>query len=295
MLANFIKTRRNEINMKNISLILRMTLGTWLLTHGSSYFFGMPEMLADNMTHLMKTMKDINLLPPLKVIEILSGVALLTNTCIPAALLAALMVSPFFIVNDILVSKSTFGILRSIASLGLNLFLILGFIKAYLPIFACNSGVTKHFVFHVARLYVGAWMFFWGINYFHEMVRLDLGADKEAIGFFTVLITSRLFLFAKIFEVVGGAILLTNRFVPLGIMICLPVSFIVGFNDLYVSKLIIPHIVGGVLLAGNLFLLYGYREHFCQLLTTPELSATFNLAKEASVEFYSSSQQHRTY
>jgi hypothetical protein len=68
-----------------------------------------------------------------------------------------------------------------------------------------------------------------------------------------------------VFETVGGLLLLTGRFVPLGLTLIAPVCVnILLFSFLFIPSAAGPGIVVAIL---ELFLIYAYRTYFTPLFT----------------------------
>jgi len=67
------------------------------------------------------------------------------------------------------------------------------------------------------------------------------------------------------FEVVGGLLLLSGRFVPLGLTLLAPIAF----NVFLFGALFLPKTLGtaGAVVLLELFLLYAYRSYFASLFT----------------------------
>jgi uncharacterized membrane protein YphA (DoxX/SURF4 family) len=116
---------------------------------------------------------------------------------------------------------------------------------------------------HVARVLMGLIFFVFGLNGFlHFLPNPPL--EGKAMEFIGALIgTGYLFSLVKGVEVVVGALLLTNRFVPLALALIAP---IVVNIFLFHSVLTPPNPVAILVLALNVYLAWTYRDAYRPML-----------------------------
>ena len=122
-------------------------------------------------------------------------------------------------------------------------------------------------VTHFVRLFTAAWMLYAGLNFFLYPDNQRLGLVPASHDFTVALIASGLFAWIKAIEVLAGLCLLMNRFMPLAIIVLVPINFVI----VYYNWVLEPHrgtyIAGGITLAFTVWLVWVWRAHFWPLLT----------------------------
>ncbi len=112
----------------------------------------------------------------------------------------------------------------------------------------------------VARVLVGLPFFVFGLNHFLHFLQMPTPEFPEnAIKFISVLLATPYMDVVKVLEVVGGALVLSGRFVPLGLVILTPVAVNIALFDLL---LVGQPGLGVVLAVLCLLLVAAYRSHF---------------------------------
>jgi uncharacterized membrane protein YphA (DoxX/SURF4 family) len=120
----------------------------------------------------------------------------------------------------------------------------------------------------LARILLGAWMIINGLNHFIHIWPQPLGSYPKASQLLIALVESGLFDVVKITEVAGGALLILNRFVPLALVLLMPVSAVVYYNDV-----VLQHRLGRIFYMGtaclylNITLLLAYLRYYLPMLT----------------------------
>ena len=112
----------------------------------------------------------------------------------------------------------------------------------------------------VARVLVGLPFFVLGLDHFLHVIPMPAPDFPEnALKFITALGASNYMTVVKVLEAVGGALVLSGRLVPLGLVIVTPVAVNIALFDL----LLVGQPGLGVVLAGLcFFLVWAYRSHF---------------------------------
>lgn len=111
------------------------------------------------------------------------------------------------------------------------------------------------------RMFVG--VVFTGVAamFFLGMPTGDPPADENAQKFIGALIASKYLAVVKMLELLGGILVLSGRLTPLGLVILVPVTVNIALWDIVLVKFAAPP--GGIiLLALEIFLLWGYRQYF---------------------------------
>ena len=112
----------------------------------------------------------------------------------------------------------------------------------------------------VARVLVGLPFFVLGLDYFLKFLTVPMPEMPEnALKFVSALGASGYMNVVKVLEVAGGAILLSGRLVPIGLVLATPVAVNIALYDIFLMKQ--PGL--GVVLTGLCaFLVWAYRSHF---------------------------------
>ena len=115
-----------------------------------------------------------------------------------------------------------------------------------------------------ARILLGLVFFVFGLNFFFHFIPQPPMSGPSADFAGAMAATGYLFVLVKVTEVVGGALLLAGRFVPLALAVLAPVVVnIVAFHAfLAPSGLALPLVI----MAIELFLAWSYRAAFKPML-----------------------------
>jgi uncharacterized membrane protein YphA (DoxX/SURF4 family) len=81
------------------------------------------------------------------------------------------------------------------------------------------------------RLLFAAWMIPAGLNHFAPLFPQPMGSQPLSTELITALIDSNLFALVKLVELIAGLGVLTGFYLPLALVICMPVSFSVWYWD----------------------------------------------------------------
>lgn len=109
------------------------------------------------------------------------------------------------------------------------------------------------------RLLFAAWMIPAGLNHFIPLFPQPLGNEPLSRELFLALFDSHLFDLVKAVELIAGISVLTGFYMPLGLVLCMPVSFCVWYWDTplqgWGSR---SSIYGWAVLLSNVFLCLAY-------------------------------------
>lgn len=118
----------------------------------------------------------------------------------------------------------------------------------------------------VIRLLVGAGMVFFGLTKFVPSLMMDLGEMPEAMNTWNagVAATGYLMYLVGAVELLAGISFLLNKFVPLMLVVLLPVML----NAFLIHAFLDPANIGGaaVFLFLNIFLMFQHKEAYQSLL-----------------------------
>ncbi len=81
------------------------------------------------------------------------------------------------------------------------------------------------------RLVFGAWMVPAGLNHFYRLFPQPMGSQSLSHELIVALLSSNLFTLVKAVELIAGVAVLTGLYVPLALVVCMPVSFCVFYWD----------------------------------------------------------------
>src|SRR6202161_2640986 len=108
------------------------------------------------------------------------------------------------------------------------------------------------------RLYLGAWMLLNGLNHFVPIFPQPMGGPDRSSQLLVTLIETGLFTLVKSTEIAVGAMLLLDLFVPLALVLAMPVSVVVWYNHAILVGRPFDFTMGIGCLVWNLLLLVAY-------------------------------------
>lgn len=115
----------------------------------------------------------------------------------------------------------------------------------------------------IARFLLGLVFFVFGLNGFLHFIPMGKMPEGLAGQFSTVLMQSHFFLFVSALQVVGGVLLLVNRYVPLGLTLLGPVIVNIVLFHLLMERTGLPLAIVVLILWG--ILVFRHRQHFSGL------------------------------
>ncbi len=127
------------------------------------------------------------------------------------------------------------------------------------------------------RLYLGGWMITSGTSYWLTQLGLPtifpqpVGNTPLSSQMLVTMIEVGLFDVVKTLEIVGGLMLVFNFCVPLGLVICLPISAVVWYNAIILNgrtdRLFSPTYMGVMCFYMNIIVMLGYIRYYIPMLT----------------------------
>lgn len=139
-----------------------------------------------------------------------------------------------------------------------------------------NLGTIVKLVLSAMRLYLGGWMIMSGTSYWLTQLGLPtifpqpVGNTPLSSQMLVTMIEVGLFDVVKTCEIVGGLMLVFNRFVPLGLIICLPISGVVWYNAIILNhrfdRLFSPTYMGVMCFYMNILVMLAYVKYYAPLL-----------------------------
>ncbi len=117
-----------------------------------------------------------------------------------------------------------------------------------------------------ARLLVGLMFIVFGLNAFLGFIQIPPPSTEVAQRFMKVLYVDSHYLKAvKVLEILGGTLLLLNRFVSLAVVILMPIAVNILFYEIFLTGSVGPGIMLVALLS---FLLLAYRRQFAPVFAS---------------------------
>jgi len=122
----------------------------------------------------------------------------------------------------------------------------------------------------ICRLLLGLVFLVFGLNKLHPFIPATM-PPGDAGAWSLLMVHHHWMTVVGVFEIVGGILLLSGRFIPLGLTLLAPVCLnIMLFSFLFMPATAGPGIVVSIF---ELFLIYSYRAYFAPLFTaTAEVS-----------------------
>lgn len=127
----------------------------------------------------------------------------------------------------------------------------------------------KYAVWFVRLVFAG-WMIPAGLNHFVPLFPQPLGNQPLSRELFTALFDSHLFTLVKAVELLAGIGVLTGFYLPLALVVCMPVSFTVWYWDTALQGWgTVSAIYGWAVLLCNLFLVAAYCDSYRAMFAAP--------------------------
>lgn len=121
----------------------------------------------------------------------------------------------------------------------------------------------------VARILLGAAFIIFGLNFYMKFLPMppNEGLAQQFMG---AIFQSGFLEVVKVIEIVGGVLLLSKRFAPLGLTLLGPIVVNIALFDVIIKEAFNP--VGALLGVLSLFLLIAWRGNFKRLFAAPRES-----------------------
>ena len=118
----------------------------------------------------------------------------------------------------------------------------------------------------VARVLVGLPFLVFGLDYFLKVLTVPTPEFTEHAGHYISALGMTGYMdVVKVLEVVGGALVLSGRMTPLGLVLVTPVAVNIALFDIFLMQ---KPALGVVLTALCFFLVWAYRSYFAGVFTT---------------------------
>ncbi|MEO6151531.1 MAG: hypothetical protein ABIT09_00355 [Croceibacterium sp.] len=122
----------------------------------------------------------------------------------------------------------------------------------------------------LVRLVFAGWMIPAGLNHFVPLFPQPIGNQPLSTELFVALRDSHLFDLVKAVELIAGIGVLTGFYLPLVLVMCMPVSFTVWYWDTALQGWgTVSAIYGWAVLLCNVFLVIAYFDNYRAMFTAP--------------------------
>jgi putative oxidoreductase len=121
--------------------------------------------------------------------------------------------------------------------------------------------------FLVLRVYLGAFNFASGVNYFVRVWPQPIPADPLNSVYMSVTLHMGMFQLAKVIETVGGLCLMADLWVPFALVLLFPITVTVFIMDSFFSPLAHVVVSGARNFAFHVLLFAGYARYYLPLLS----------------------------
>jgi hypothetical protein len=214
---------------------IRLVFAAWMVPAGLNHFYPLfPQPMGNQplSTELITALLDSHQFDLTKAVEFLAGLAVLTGIFCPLLLVVCMPVS--FCVwywDTPLQGWGSTSAIYGWAVLISNIVLCLSYIDTYRPMLAARvtpKGAQK--MVHAGQVVFGAFMLLSGANrLFGPFFPVPVGHTPLATELMTALVDSRLIYVVAGIQLVTGALILANRFVPLALCVVMPLSVCAAF------------------------------------------------------------------
>jgi putative oxidoreductase len=136
-----------------------------------------------------------------------------------------------------------------------------------MPLRSCFSWrVAMYWAALIARILVGLPFFVLGLDFFLKFLTMQQPElPEKAMGYVGALGSTKYLTVVKLLEVVGGALVLSGRMTPLGLVLVTPVAVNILLFEVFLAG---QPGLGILLTALCCFLVYAYRSHFAGVFST---------------------------
>jgi len=265
--------------MKYALWFVRLVFAAWMVPAGVNHFYPLfPQPMGNQplSMELIKALLDSHQFDLTKAVELLAGLAVLTGLYAPLMLVVCMPVS--FCVWYWDTPLQGWGSLSAVfgwAVLLSNVVLCLSYLDTYRAMFAARvSPKGQRNLILAGQVIFGAFMVISGANrLFGPWLPVPVGHTPLATELMTALVDSRLIDVVAGIQLVTGALILVNRFVPLALCVVIPLSVCAAFWAVILDQTPAGAAVALVSLALNGALMLAYLDAYRPMLKRRALAA----------------------
>lgn len=140
---------------------------------------------------------------------------------------------------------------------------------------------------YAVQFFFGGWFFYNGLNHFVGFTPPPPGSSPATRELMAGLEQTGLFAVVKAIELLTGAALLANRFVPLAALVAFPVTFAIAWVMTVINGGAVGYTVGVLALLFNAIIALSRWEHFAPVLAVSDRGPRlpqFHVAKKSRAE-----------
>jgi hypothetical protein len=119
---------------------------------------------------------------------------------------------------------------------------------------------------HALRCLLGLDFLLNGINFFHPFLPITVPASVPARALMHGMVESGLFNIVKVVEIAGGLTLLSNRLVPLALLVLAPLTVVICYVDCFLVSTPEGFLFGGTTTVLLVLMLAAYLRHYLGVL-----------------------------
>ena len=119
----------------------------------------------------------------------------------------------------------------------------------------------------ILRILLGLDLLLNGINFWLDFLPITTPASEVARGLIGGLVNAGLFTIVKYIEIATALALLTNRFVPLALVVMFPLTVVIFWTDCILINTPEGWLYGGTTSLLHVLLLFAYLKHYMPLLS----------------------------
>ena len=127
-------------------------------------------------------------------------------------------------------------------------------------------GAEMKWLVLIGRLIFGGWFLYAGLNHWVTITPQPMGETVLGRQVVDALMASHLFDLVKAIELVVGVLVLANRFTALALNVCMPISVVVCYWNVFLETSPIGAGMGIATLALNALLMLAYLDHYRSVL-----------------------------
>ncbi len=258
---------------------VRLLFAAWMVPAGLNHFYPLfPQPLGNQplSRELITALIDSHQFDLTKAVELLAGLAVLTGIYAPLMLVVCMPVS--FCVwywDTPLQGWTSLSAVFGWAVLVCNVILCLSYLDTYRAMLAARvSAKAPRNLVLAGQVIFGALMVLSGANrLFGPVFPVPVGHTPLSIELMTALVDSRLIHVVAGIQLVAGALILANRFVPLALCVAMPLSVCAAFWAVVLDQTVAGGAMALAALALNGWLMLAYIDAYRPLLRRRALAA----------------------
>jgi hypothetical protein len=262
-----------------IAFVLRLILGLWAIALGTNHWLAfLPEVSSSNplFEQLIAAFRDSGVLIFAATSLVVAGLLLLANRLVVLALMVIAPINVVMCYWLIVLGDDLVPAIAVATTAALNALTLLYYRPYWNQFLEMNTQMVDEVRGEertLMRLISGALYWFWGLWYlvsgsYYLYASPYYGDTTLAVQMIAMMVDTKLWILIKGTEFVGGIMLLTRRWAQLGLLLNIPISFVVVYWDIYLQGQFgwFGTTFGLTMLSINSFLIWRHRQYFQPVL-----------------------------